>query len=175
MCGCAPGSAQPRAAIRSRAPAIRNCRGAAIRNCRRAAIRFCRTECDRGVTRLTIALHRARGARSPPVAFGFACRFPGNEGRVSGPDPHRGSYASFLSFADPDANTWLLQEVTTRAPGRVKGDTAYGSAGDLSQALRRAAAAHGEHEARTGIPDGSHRASPQPASGLAAAAPSPHR
>jgi catechol 2,3-dioxygenase-like lactoylglutathione lyase family enzyme len=40
------------------------------------------------------------------------------EGRVSGPDPERKDYGSFASFADPDGNGWLLQEVTTRAPGR---------------------------------------------------------
>jgi catechol 2,3-dioxygenase-like lactoylglutathione lyase family enzyme len=84
---------------------------------------------------------------------GFACRFPGNDGRVTGVHAQRGSYASFLSFGDPDGNSWLVQEVTTRAPGRVDGDTAYKSAAELSQALRRAAAAHGEHEARTGQAD----------------------
>jgi catechol 2,3-dioxygenase-like lactoylglutathione lyase family enzyme len=73
--------------------------------------------------------------------------------RVGGPDPDRRSYHSFVSFSDPDGNGWLLQEVTARAPGRVAGDTTYASAGDLSQALRRAAAAHGQHEARTGQPD----------------------
>ena len=73
--------------------------------------------------------------------------------RVSGADPEHRSYRSFVSFSDPDGNGWLLQEVTTRAPGRVAGDTTYASAGDLSQALRRAAAAHGQHEARTGQPD----------------------
>ena len=73
--------------------------------------------------------------------------------RVSGRDPEGRSYRSFVSFSDPDGNGWLLQEVTTRAPGRVAGDTTYSSAGDLSQALQRAAAAHGQHEARTGQPD----------------------
>jgi catechol 2,3-dioxygenase-like lactoylglutathione lyase family enzyme len=73
--------------------------------------------------------------------------------RVSGPDPEHRSYRSFLSFSDPDGNGWLLQEVTTRLPGRVAGDTTYASAGDLSQAMRRAAAAHGQHEARTGQAD----------------------
>jgi catechol 2,3-dioxygenase-like lactoylglutathione lyase family enzyme len=73
--------------------------------------------------------------------------------RVSGPDPERRSYRSFVSFSDPDGNGWLLQEVTTRLPGRVSGDTTYASAGDLSQALQRAAAAHGQHEARTGQAD----------------------
>lgn len=70
--------------------------------------------------------------------------------RVSGPDPARGSYSSFLSFKDPDGNSWQLQEVTTRLPGRVVGDTRFGSQADLAAALRRAAAAHGEHEKRTG-------------------------
>jgi hypothetical protein len=73
--------------------------------------------------------------------------------RVSGPDPEHRSYRSFVSFRDPDGNGWLLQEVTTRLSGRVAGDTTYASAGDLSQALRRAAAAHGQHEARTGQAD----------------------
>ena len=70
--------------------------------------------------------------------------------RVSGPAPERHSYASFVSFNDPDGNGWLVQEVTTRLPGRVAGDTTYASAGDLKQALLRAAAAHGEHEKRAG-------------------------
>jgi catechol 2,3-dioxygenase-like lactoylglutathione lyase family enzyme len=70
--------------------------------------------------------------------------------RLSGPSPDRPSYGSFASFSDPDGNGWVLQQVTTRLPGRVAGDTTYSSAGDLSQALRRAAAAHGEHEQRTG-------------------------
>ena len=73
--------------------------------------------------------------------------------RVSGRDPEHRSYRSFVSFSDPDGNGWLLQEVTTRLPGRVAGNTTYASAGDLSQALQRAAAAHGQHEARTGQAD----------------------
>ena len=73
--------------------------------------------------------------------------------RVSGPDPEHRSYRSFASFSDPDGNGWLFQEITTRLPGRVAGDTTYASASDLSQALRRAAAAHGQHEARTGQAD----------------------
>ena len=70
--------------------------------------------------------------------------------RVSGPDPEHRSYRSFASFHDPDGNGWLFQEITTRLPGRVAGDTSYASASDLASALRRAAAAHGEHEKRTG-------------------------
>ena len=73
--------------------------------------------------------------------------------RVNGLDPEHSSYRSFASFSDPDGNGWLLQEITTRLPGRVAGGTRYGSAGDLSQALRRAAAAHGEHEKRIGKAD----------------------
>ena len=78
----------------------------------------------------------------------------GPDGRVSGPDPERRSYRSWLSFSDPDGNNWLLQEVTARLPGRVDpGATSFGSASDLASAMRRAAAAHGEHERRTGKAD----------------------
>jgi catechol 2,3-dioxygenase-like lactoylglutathione lyase family enzyme len=70
--------------------------------------------------------------------------------RISGPDPEHRSYRSFASFHDPDGNGWLFQEITTRLAGRVAGDTTYASASDLASALRRAAAAHGEHEKRTG-------------------------
>lgn len=73
--------------------------------------------------------------------------------RISGPDPDHGSYRSFASFNDPDGNGWLFQEITTRLPGRVAGNTTYASASDLAQALRRAAAAHGRHEERTGQAD----------------------
>jgi catechol 2,3-dioxygenase-like lactoylglutathione lyase family enzyme len=41
------------------------------------------------------------------------------EARLSGPDPAHTSYGSFCSFNDPDGNAWLVQEVTTRLPGRV--------------------------------------------------------
>ena len=78
----------------------------------------------------------------------------GAEGPLSGPDPDHGSYRSFASFSDPDGNTWLLQEITTRLPGRVdSGVTSFGSTSDLANALRRAEAAHGEHERRTGQRD----------------------
>src|SRR5277367_2572680 len=73
--------------------------------------------------------------------------------RVSGPDPEHRSYRSFASFHDPDGNGWVFQEITTRLPGRVAGNTAFGAASDLASALRRAAAAHGQHEARTGQAD----------------------
>ena len=78
----------------------------------------------------------------------------GKEGRLSGPDPQRRSYASFASFSDPDGNGWLLQEVTARLPGRVDADdTTFASPTELAGALRRAEAAHGEHEKRTGQRD----------------------
>ena len=74
--------------------------------------------------------------------------------RVSGPDPEHRSYRSFASFSDPDGNGWLFQEVTTRLPGRIDpATTTFASADDLASALRRAAAAHGQHEARTGQAD----------------------
>jgi catechol 2,3-dioxygenase-like lactoylglutathione lyase family enzyme len=76
-----------------------------------------------------------------------------SQARLSGPAQDRRSYGSFVSFSDPDGNGWLLQEITTRLPGRVAGDTTYASVGDLSEALRRAEAAHGEHEKRTGQRD----------------------
>jgi catechol 2,3-dioxygenase-like lactoylglutathione lyase family enzyme len=78
----------------------------------------------------------------------------GPDGPVGGPDPEHGSYRSLATFSDPDGNTWLLQEITTRLPGRVDADaTTFGSASDLASALRRAETAHGEHEKRTGKRD----------------------
>jgi len=74
-------------------------------------------------------------------------------GRVNGPAPDHASYGSFATFSDPDGNGWLLQEVTTRLPGRVDAETGFASAADLASALRRAATAHGEHEKRTGQAD----------------------
>lgn len=78
----------------------------------------------------------------------------GPDGPVSGLDPERRSYFSRASFRDPDGNDWLLQEITTRLPGRIEAAaTSFGSASDLASALRRAAAAHGEHEKRIGEAD----------------------
>jgi catechol 2,3-dioxygenase-like lactoylglutathione lyase family enzyme len=99
----------------------------------------------RGVE-ISDVFHDAAGTyagRDEPYLFGRA--------RVSGPDPDHRSYRSFASFSDPDGNGWLVQEVTQRAPGRVDTDaTTFTSSADLAAALRRAAAAHGEHEKRTG-------------------------
>ena len=64
------------------------------------------------------------------------------------------SYGSFATFSDPDGNTWLLQEITTRLPGRVDAaETSFASAADLATAMRRASVAHGEHEKRIGHAD----------------------
>jgi catechol 2,3-dioxygenase-like lactoylglutathione lyase family enzyme len=74
--------------------------------------------------------------------------------RVNGPDPEHRSYRSFASFRDPDGNGWLFQELTMRLPGRIDPATAsFASANDLASALRRAEAAHGQHEKRTGQRD----------------------
>jgi len=78
----------------------------------------------------------------------------GPNGLVDGPDPDHGTYRSLATFSDPDGNTWLLQEITTRLPGRIDtGVTSFGSTTDLVSALVRAEAAHGEHEKRTGVRD----------------------
>jgi catechol 2,3-dioxygenase-like lactoylglutathione lyase family enzyme len=74
--------------------------------------------------------------------------------RLKGPHPEHRSYASFASFSDPDGNSWLLQEVTARLPGRVdSAGTLFGSTAEVAAALRRAEAAHGEHEKRIGARD----------------------
>ena len=74
--------------------------------------------------------------------------------RVAGRDPEGRSYFSFASFEDPDGNRWLVQEITTRLPGRIdSAATTFNSVSDLSSALRRAEAAHGEYEKRTGQRD----------------------
>jgi len=75
----------------------------------------------------------------------------GSQSHVAGPDPQRKTYSSFATFSDPDGNSWLLQEITVRFPGRVAaGDTKFTSTTELASALRRAEAAHGEHEKRLG-------------------------
>ena len=92
---------------------------------------------DRGV-KISEVFHTA-GPGKPPIG---------------GPDPQRRSYFSYASFEDPDGNAWLLQEVTQRLPGRVDAsETTYGSLNDLANAMRRAEAAHGEHEKRLGQRD----------------------
>jgi len=97
----------------------------------------------------------ARGAEVSEVFHGGTpgAQFQpnGTSGRVKGPAPDHASYASFATFSDPDGNSWLLQEITTRLSGRIDAtETTFSSTADLEGALRRAAAAHGEHEKRAG-------------------------
>jgi catechol 2,3-dioxygenase-like lactoylglutathione lyase family enzyme len=103
---------------------------------------------DRGI-QISKVFHGASGVYAggdEPYLFG--------RNRVSGPDEQHGSYRSFTSFSDPDGNGWLFQEVTTRLPGRIDSTTTtFASTGDLASALRRAEAAHGQHEKRTGQRD----------------------
>ncbi|HEV7318692.1 MAG TPA: VOC family protein [Ensifer sp.] len=88
--------------------------------------------------------------RGAQVSAVFHREGPGQPA-VTGRDPARRSYRSYATFSDPDGNGWLLQEVTERLPGRVDADvTDFASVADLAAALRRAAAAHGEHEKRNG-------------------------
>jgi catechol 2,3-dioxygenase-like lactoylglutathione lyase family enzyme len=78
----------------------------------------------------------------------------GTAERVSGPAANHQSYGSWLSFTDPDGNSWFVQEVTTRLPGRSTSALAvYGSVAGLAAALRRAEAAHGKHEQEIGQRD----------------------
>ena len=108
-----------------------------------------------GSAQVYLVVSDVEAARAELVARGVDVsevfhRAPG-EAPVSGPEPSRRSYSSFASFSDPDGNGWLLQEVTARLPGRVDaGDTVFTSSTELAAALRRAGAAHGEHEKRTG-------------------------
>src|SRR4051794_40675041 len=93
-------------------------------------------------------------ARELLVSAGVAVRVYhlGPDGPIDGPDPERRSYGSWASFSDPDGNSWVFQEITTRLPGRVdSGVTSFGSTHDLADALRRAAAAYGEDD--DGRPD----------------------
>ncbi|MGA6955054.1 MAG: VOC family protein, partial [Candidatus Acidiferrales bacterium] len=101
----------------------------------------------RGIT-VSEAFHNegVHGGTDEPYLFGRT--------RVSGEDPEHRSYQSFASFRDPDGNGWLIQEVTKRLPGRVDAaTTTFASANDLANAMRRASAAHGEHEKRIGAAD----------------------
>jgi len=97
------------------------------------------------------AAHRefvARGINASEVFHGSPFSAAG---RISGPDPERKSYSSYVAFEDPDGNAWIVQEVTHRAPGRIDpAKTSFASANDLASAMRRAEAAFGEHEKSKG-------------------------
>ena len=94
----------------------------------------------------------ARGIKASEVFHGSPFS---PAGRISGPDPERKSYSSFVAFEDPDGNAWIVQEVTHRAAGRIDpAKTTFASASDLASAMRRAEAAFGEHEKSNGQPNG---------------------
>jgi catechol 2,3-dioxygenase-like lactoylglutathione lyase family enzyme len=107
------------------------------------------------------AAHDAPSARGVNISEVFHPESPGAQfqpaaaaGRAGGPSPDRSSYGSFATFTDPDGNTWLLQEITTRLRGRIdSAESTFASVADLAAALRRASAAHGEHEKRTAAYD----------------------
>ena len=89
-----------------------------------------------------------------PAAPGAQFQSNGASGRVSGSAPNHATYSSFATFRDPDGNSWLLQEITNRLPGRIDpGVTSFGSTTELATAMRRASVAHGEHEKRIGAAD----------------------
>ena len=86
-----------------------------------------------------------------PLVPGSQFQPLGGHGRSEGADAVHASYGSFATFADPDGNRYLLQEVTNRLPGRVESTaTSFASVTDLVGSLTRASVAHGEHEARNG-------------------------
>src|SRR5580700_5608438 len=68
---------------------------------------------------------------------------PERDGRVNGPDPGHRSYSSFATFSDPDGNTWLFQEITTRLPGRGLGNLDVPA---LAELLIETEQHHGEYE-----------------------------
>ncbi|HTV53619.1 MAG TPA: VOC family protein [Terriglobia bacterium] len=108
---------------------------------------------DIEAARAQLAAHGVDASDVFHCETGTACRFPGVGVRVNGSQPEHLSYSSFVSFSDPDGNSWVLQEVTRRLPGRVAGDTTFGSASDLADTMIRAAKAHGEHEKLIGQAD----------------------
>jgi catechol 2,3-dioxygenase-like lactoylglutathione lyase family enzyme len=67
----------------------------------------------------------------------------GTSGRLSGPAPDRASYRTFASFSDPDGNSWLLQEIKTRLPGRGLSNSDVVT---LTELLREAEERHGKYE-----------------------------
>jgi hypothetical protein len=116
------------------------------------------------VQNLYLVVSDIEAAREEPVAHGAAVSevfhpavpaaqfHPDIRSHLGGRSPD--SYASFPSFSDPDGNGWLLQEMTTRPPGRIdSAATSFGSASDRANAMRRASITHGHHEKRTSEAD----------------------
>ena len=84
------------------------------------------------IDRLVLAVYDIDAARNELLSHGVEVSvfhdaggglgggfYAGTEARAPGSDPQRRSYASYASFSDPDGNVWMLQEITTRLPGRV--------------------------------------------------------
>jgi len=102
----------------------------------------------------------ALAARGADVSEVFHAAVPGSQflpdpgGHLTGPADDHETYRTYATFSDPDGNVWLLHEITTRLPGRIDAaETTYATIADLAAAMRRAEAAHGEHEKRTGVRD----------------------
>jgi catechol 2,3-dioxygenase-like lactoylglutathione lyase family enzyme len=70
-------------------------------------------------------------------------RAAGTQGRLPGPDPEARSYFSFASFSDPDGNSWLVQEIKTRFPGRGVSNLDVTT---LTELLKEAETHHGQYE-----------------------------
>jgi catechol 2,3-dioxygenase-like lactoylglutathione lyase family enzyme len=106
---------------------------------------------------LYLIVHDIEAARADLLERGIGASEPFHRAAsgelVPGPDPEGRSYATFVSFKDPDGNEWQVQEIKKRLPGRVHGETDFESPKELAGALRRAESAHGRHEARTGQRD----------------------
>ncbi len=115
------------------------------------------TSATPGSARAFLVVHDIEAARKQLVAAGAEVGeffHNGPEGQGNGLHPERLSYRSRAWFSDPDGNSWQLQEVTTRLPGRVEpGAISFGTANELASAFRRAETAHGEHEKRVGRRD----------------------
>jgi catechol 2,3-dioxygenase-like lactoylglutathione lyase family enzyme len=97
---------------------------------------------------LFLVVDDVEAARAELIAKGAAVsepfHFAGIKGpRLPGPDPERRTYSSYASFSDPDGNSWLLQEVTTRLPGRGFSNL---DVAKLTELLRETEKRHGEYE-----------------------------
>lgn len=101
------------------------------------------------VQRLELVVDDIDAAREDLISRGVEVSVPfhrDESGCAPGPDPQRRSYLSYASFSDPDGNSWLLQEVKTRLPGR-EWDDSTDDVESLASLLRETALHHGEFEA----------------------------
>ena len=104
------------------------------------------------VQRLILAVTDIDAARADLIERGAEVSevFHLDGGRVPGPDPQGRSYQTYASFSDPDDNGWLLQEITTRLPGREWTDTAMNVAARAD--LLHETALHHDHYEKTHAP-----------------------